>query len=874
MNTIANHTPANEFIGRKPYLEAFNQFIHSDHSRILFFHGPGGVGKTWLLEKMAERLSGKTDCVMIDLFTSDHRSIEGLNYGIVKLLKPLVAEQHFRNYESRVEAFEAAQKEGQYTATKSQQVRQAFIEDCAALSPQKFVVFLDTFEVVQHGAVGDWVINVLGRKLDNFKFVIAGRREWPAQDHMASKLVDGFTKEEALEYYCHREEKDITALDNEAKDLIATLWEKSAKNPLLISLALEWFDASILQPGILQRFSKEQFEEKVIAPIRNIGQGTFGSPEMDTAAYYTLLMMAFFNQRFSVEFLDQLVQQKKWVNLGGLSTFEVLDHLEKNFHFVKRRPDNTIQLHDEMERLAMQYLWPGFDREGDYSKELAKQALDWYDRMIAEAPNDWVAQELQAERLLYLLRSDLKDGWNAFIRLFDTGVNEHHLNVCDIALTQIQPFQQKLSSEQGFDLDFRRVQLNFEYQMYEEADLYALSLANQPMNFEQTCKLYIQWGNIKIRLGKFKDAISHLEKALQIGQEHELVKYQIQALNVLGYVQRLTGNHKLATECYQKARDISYDNGIANKDYYLIINNLSIVSSYSDKDAAIDEQMQVVSELKKFNDPISYGASLSTLGSLYYQANRLLKAEEKLTEALNVFDAIGHQEWKGRVLSWRGATYQDLQQYDKAEEDLLRSIEIGFAHDKARTLCRLGRVYMSQKSWDKAEYYMQASYECARILPDYVYWLGALARQIVLAAEKKDHSRMEEYEGKLQEFQEAAIEPDKNSLGIAYLGLCRLAVRRYVLTGDQKFFDTGLNYLKEGLVNVVEYGRYARTDVGKRLTYIENDFAEFDNPQIMRQIAKQLEPVFRNKEKSNLAYGVVVFCMHRWSRWGEEIKNG
>lgn len=882
MDTTTNQTL---FIGRKIYLDEFDQFMDSDHLRVLFFHGPGGVGKTWLLAKMFGRLSSEAEApirLMIDLFTSDHRSIEGLNYGIVKLLKPLMGEQHFQNYESRVDAFEAAQKAEQYTATMAKEVRQAFIDDCKALSPRKVVVFLDTFEVVQHGAVGDWIINVLGRELSNFRFVIAGRHEWPVQDHVESKRVDGFTYEEALEYYCLREKIDSTYPASGTEDadqlkhLIAVLWEKSSHNPLLICLALEWFGASILQPEILQGFSKEQFEAQVIAPIQDIGQGTFGAPEMDMAVYHTLLMMAFFNQRFSVEFFDHLIEQKKWVNLEGISTSEVLKHLEQNFHFVKTRPDGNIQLHDEMQRLVMQYLWPGFDRMGDYSKELAEQALKWYDQMIAEAQsdsknrNDWVAQELQAERLLYLLRSDLEDGWKVFIQLFDTSAKEHHLNVCDIALTQVSAFQEKLASDHCLDLDLRKAQLDYEYQMYDEADRYVLALSNQPISPAQACKLYILWGNIKMRLGKFQEAVEHLKDALKISQENQFVGFQIRSLNVLGYAYRLIGKRNTALDYYRRARNLCLDHNRLDLNYYWILNNLSFLSSYIDRGTAIGNQKQVIKGMEALGDKVGLAAALSTLGCLYYQDGRPEKAEEYLNQALDLFEKIGHREWMGRVLSWRGAMNQDKKDLKQAEADLKHSLEIGFADDRAMTLCRLGRVYMSQRRWDDAEIQMQASYECAKQLPDYIYWLGALGRLVILAAEKRAPERLAEYEAKLAECCNVVEEEDKNSLGIAYLGLGRLAINQYALTRNEPYLTSGIQYLQDGLINVVEYGSYAHTDVSNRLAFIEADFvADRVGAEIVWQVGQQLEPVFRKKEEEHAGYSVVVPILHRWSHWDE-----
>ena len=95
----------------------------------------------------------------------------------------------------------------------------------------------------------------------------------------------------------------------------------------------------------------DELERALIAPLREIGQGLFGSPKFDEAVHQTILFMANFNRRFNADLLSLFINQGA-VDFQGLQPEEVLDKLEQEFFFVKTRPDGYVQLHDEMERLV------------------------------------------------------------------------------------------------------------------------------------------------------------------------------------------------------------------------------------------------------------------------------------------------------------------------------------------------------------------------------------------------------------------------------------------------------------------------------------------------------------------------------------------
>ena len=146
---------------------------------------------------------------------------------------------------------------------------------------------------------------------------------------------------------------------------------------------------------------------------------------------------------------------------------------------------------------------------------------------------------------------------------------------------------------------------------------------------------------------------------------------------------------------------------------------------------------------------------------------------------------------------------------------------------------------------------MRDSYNSAQEIPDYVYWLGSLARLITIAAERKQIDLMDVFQQMLDEFNEACPFPDRNSRGIAYFAMARLAL-------GQQDVNAAIRYFKTAIVDVVEYGSYAHTDIRVRLSYVEKDFSSLSD-ETVRFLGKHLRKVFQEKVNvDNEMYSVSI----------------
>lgn len=402
------------FSGREEELEEFKSFIRGKRKyRVLFIHGAGGIGKTWLLRKMMEIAPKEKipDLLvvneLIDMYSTANHSVDGVWERLIVLLESALGGKVFDDYRRSQHELETGIREHFQEETLSimrHNLQQAFLEDCRKLSKnKKVVVFFDTFERVQRDQVGSWVLVELLRNLPNLIFVVASREAWGGNTYVHSHQLVGFSPDEAQEYFGKRGWGDTD------REVLNVIREKAFGHPLRIELAVKYLPADLLQNiEKLRGFSNNEFDEALVAPLRRVGEGLLATTELDVALHHTIRFLAHFNRRFNADLLRSFVKQGH-ADLRGFSPEDVVEKLSREFFFVKTRPDGFIQLHDEMERLVNQYLWTDLDPRGDKRCELAHIACEWYDEQIKQAGGeDTTIDDLMAEKLIYLFDLELE----------------------------------------------------------------------------------------------------------------------------------------------------------------------------------------------------------------------------------------------------------------------------------------------------------------------------------------------------------------------------------------------------------------------------------------------------------------------------------
>jgi tetratricopeptide (TPR) repeat protein len=901
------------FVGRKEELDRIEQYATVwNTSRILLVTGPGGIGKSRLLEEVYQRRQTYLDLLRGRLRTTRVVNLDDMSFQIPLSLARRIATElgaaRFDSYLNRTDEIILLESKGILTPDALRRsIREAdglFLQAFGALArEERVILLLDTLGAILPLPVGRFLTRLV-TQLDNTLVLLAGRNGKEAEEakKMISSALIETRRQDAvrvdylelgnLDAFASKEYLAQTPVASYLEGLPAlqeNLLLLTEGRPLLLGLAAEWLKQNVAMPELTEytphqlrslpeaRMAelRKKFEEALVSHISNL-RG---------AQSELILNMAHFHLRFDAELLSA-------ISKGSIEQSAARIEALAGLFFVKKQPDERLVLHDEMQRLVVDIVWPTVDPFGTRRKELSNKAVSHYQQRLAqlddaleakendirlaesqqdmahaaEARRDYLTKKrlqwtLMRELLHYTLDADLAQGCQLFANQFDAASAQSQFSARTGFVQEIEQYVARLPCADKFEVSTRIARYHFEEAEYREAKELLSSVARTSLTPLQRINVLTQLANTEIRLGDFPVAVAHFEEAIEQSRKEGLASWLIRATNGLGWVYRLIGDRDRAIKHYQEALTLCLDNNILD-DYGWVLNNIAFVLSYRDRRSAIAYGLAAIEHWHAIGNKVGLGAAYGALGIVYYQAGIYDESLSYYQKALDIFEP-DYQEWMATIYSWRGALYQDLDRMEDAERDLLRALEIGPTHIEAMTLNRLGRVYMSRQDWQAAVECMTKSYERARNIPDYLYWLGSLARLAIIAAEQKEYHRLEEFKRQLDECLQVIKSPDENSLGIAYMALGRLA-----LGGGQVV--TAIQYFKEAISLIIDYGPYAHTDVTVRLGYVAKDF--WDLPvDVIRELGRQLKQYCSDKQRENLAYGAILPVLYKWATWKEPI---
>jgi tetratricopeptide (TPR) repeat protein len=887
------------FIGRLEERKAIDACIRETGGRrVIFLHGDGGVGKTRLLQEVQRRYARSARLIVardiIDLDSRAYYNSQSIVDGVAHHLDPAAFDAH-RRARLAVRRMELAGLGHERLAQQAAAAEQAFTDGFNRLAAdRRAVILVDTLDTARNPErerVWRDLLPLIAR-LDNAVWIVAGRDAramWQASLETlgdAAQLIElaPFQAEDAQNYLQAKQRQMHMTFD---ADLAANLLILTNGLPILIDLAVEWLardqppawliemsadDLRALPPETLTQ-RRAEFAGKLVGHVTQM--------RMPADRLVLLLSHVYPLDADQIAYLLELPPEQAQSLLKQAVTYV----------FVKKLPDGRISLHDVLRDMLVDQVWRRVDpdRRRRYSQmtvdyltdkahalerrvqELAEQ--EDQARLAADAEAEQAALverenrerelwDLNRQLLFHTLFVDVGRGIAAFAAMFDQATRARRYDIRPKLIELASRHVAQLNRAQCYELRSREIEHRTFVQDYDGACELATALLKQTRGLpSQRVDTLIQRANARIRSGDVRAGIVDFNQAINVSQANALQAGLIKAKNGLGWAHRLLGENERARRYYLEARDACLDADQLEHDYGLILNNLTVVMSYYPKERknAIDFGKSSIEHWKARNDPVWLGAAYLALGIAYYRSDVLHEALSVFDLALDIFRRYNVQERIGEIYSWRGALYQDQDHLEQAEEDLNQSLKLAPRNMDAMTLNRLGRVQMSRRQWALAEQTMSDALKRAQEIPDYIYWLGTLARMTFIAAEKREPQRLEELHAQVKHFCSRVEETDYNSLGMANIGLARLALQR-------KDFALAARFLKQGIPLVVEYGSYARTDILSRLAHLEKDFSDLD-PAGIRKMGAALMAVFAQKQKQDISYSVVIPRLRKWSAW-------
>ncbi len=725
------------FVGREKHQEEFVSLIASEtEHQVLFIHGAGGIGKTWLLQKMmimpeANQPDLLVAGELIDMYSTANHSVEGVQERIIAVLENILGYQVFKKFRQSHSELQKRVENGFHDEMLSgmrENLERDFIADCQKISEKKRVVlFFDTFERVQRDQVGFWALTKLIYSLPNFYFVVASREEWKGNTVVHSVALDEFTSEEAIAYF---ETKKLTVSGSDG-EVLNMIHQKANGHPLLIELALGWLSGDLLESrDRLGELSSQDFEKALMAPLQEMGQGLFGSPPLDEAVYQTILFMAHFNRRFSTSLLE-LFMEEKAIKIEDFRPKDILEKLEEKYFFVKTRPDGFIQLHDEMERLVNEYLWPDFDKFGDLRRELARIACQWYDSQIEqEKKNTNLLADLKAEQLVYWIDVDVEKAdalLNDYSETFSFTLN--NLLVVEIKPEKIKKIPIEYRYRFAVDLG-QRARRIYSYERGQQYWDIAINTAQQDKNTNQLIDAFLGLHNCTYQLDLKQSLKLLTEKVLPLSEGN--VSRRAKIYYELGFTYSGLQDVDNAIKWYSQAKEaaskfldreimptVLNDMGYAyvmKGDYkragYFVKEALNLRRAWLKE--IVENSSKNATERSIQEAHVRVGMSYNTLGQIKRFDGDLSAATGAYSEALDIFKIENNFLWQIRALYSRGEAHRRIaatlheQERKEAQKkfedfalsDLTRSINLcnqyGIHAEKDTAYRRMGRLIHDQ----------------------------------------------------------------------------------------------------------------------------------------------------------------------------------
>jgi tetratricopeptide (TPR) repeat protein len=896
-----------EFIDREEETTKIDNLIAERGTlKVICVQGEGGIGKTRLLEHVLEQYTTKRQRDLKLLFT--HRiDFDNPELNISETLGRRIAQElGEKNFRSYIDSLLDWRKMGiagvrQTRLTEEgEKVDRQFLECINKVAASRRIVLLfDTVDQLLSSDTGLYHLR-LATRLSNAVIIMAGRESGKIGQALSKHIGTGdidiinLSPLEDLaseEYIRARQSRLGLSLDSKLQEKIQVL---ARGKPLYIDLIIEWIARDIPMPWLLEKsldeldllseIDREDLEKALVKPI--------GELRTDTDRLLWIMALIYpIHQEIVLRLLSWSSTRLNiaWENVKTLS-------------FVKELPDGSLKLHDLVREMMHKYLRPEIevDREQqwfsetsqylrDVREQLKKQVeeLDKEEGLARERKHDLEAWDLfvkreAAERALwiidgqylgYQLLSDPVKGLEEFEESFVNATKGYQLSYRSVLISQVQRFRDRLSltSEQEFQIDFRRAQYFIDNAMYDQAEALINQLLKEYEEHEdhRRINLYIQLGNVVVRLGRFDEGYLCFQQATKLSQNYGREDLLVQTLNGWGWVCRLMGNLEEAESYYRDAYKLSLKLGDEWRQGW-IMNNLGFVNALQRKrDTAFRLCNMALEVWKKNSFSRGIGAVYSTLGEISTEFNQFDDALAYLDNALEIFEPEADKDWLSTVYWERGKVLWLKHNHDEALSYLEKANALGVKRDEPVVLHYLAEVYLSKGDQQKAQDFFWQSYRTSLEAPDPFFELNSLGDLIKLAAlshDKKLLQQRDEFVKNYSQFRGKYIGVRYNlpeGLLLRYLGDI------YLLTND---VENAIRQYKIGLPLIAEHGSYEPYNIVGQLTEIENRVFNRIPEHLIRELGHTLVN-FWESSGHDISYPEALGIYYKWQNWGHIIPD-
>lgn len=230
---------------------------------------------------------------------------------------------------------------------------------------------------------------------------------------------------------------------------------------------------------------------------------------------------------------------------------------------------------------------------------------------------------------------------------------------------------------------------------------FSKATVNQPGAFQ-----LLNYANFLSRILRFDQALSMIDKALELSRDSNDLQNEASALDQRGHILRVRGDITGAEEMFNKTLEIykklgSRENLAAN---YLYLGNIYLIS---DKIPEAEEMFtNALGINKELGRRIGLAANYGNLGSIHLTRNELPEAEEMFMEALKINEELGRRDGMAINYGNLGVIHLRNGNLPGAEEMFKKSIkinkELGLLENLAINYKNMASILLRRRDWDGA----------------------------------------------------------------------------------------------------------------------------------------------------------------------------
>ncbi len=870
-------------IGREFELDLIDKLVADKNTqRVMCIEGPGGIGKTRLLQELQHLYRNSPGIKVIGILDFDELSLVAVHNINRRIIEDLNAQSAFDQYIEELQELRLVQQAGWSTSSierKERKLQNTFVACLSRLASQDRLVFLfDTMERVPREIL-DYLFEILC-SIPNSLTLFAGRRTpydqllkvLPDEKSISRRELKWLDQPSSGRYLNEKQRALRVILPQEIQRKLTLLANGS---PILLEMAIEWIvrgelldwswlagsnidELAALPPDERHR-KQNEFEAKLVQQIREFrGLGGLDPFILALSIAYPLDVMG-------VSAVMDISQ----------SEAERLVEFARQQVYIKTLPGGFLSLHDRMRDLVTEHVWHIEDLRGERRQEIHKRMMTYLKARIAEAEHELetsVQQSsektadyssditsffhreilerhlhsvLEVQLIQHIAQVDPKAAYDEFLKTYDTALESYRPNDSSILLSRLEEFgfYGRLAPSEQYEIDIRHANfLVFYSSQYDKAgEILGRHVVHLPEAPDQKVDVLRLLGNIQIRKGELHKAIDQFQLALAISKQENLQHKSIEAEAALGWAYRHLCDWNESAEHYTQALRLCYKQRREDELFVSLLNSLALPFGYLQRSEALSLCRQAIDLSERLKSQRTQGTSYSTHGCILYQFGRLNDALDAFEKALDMFEPSRDDELISWACSWKGVTLWSKGCLEEAEAAFKQSLELNFVSHRPMTLNRLGRVYFDRGEYDRAHQIWEESYELSRQIPHPLFEVCGIRDLASVALIKHQYELLDEYRAKLKEYEKKY--PVQHALGGARMNVGLLALGKGEL-------EEAENHIAQGLEVFVSFGRYSNQDLDYYLKRLVENVRNINVPQHARtELSKGLREYWLNDKK-------------------------